>query len=400
MKTRLILLSAFVAAAGVSCGGNSPPPENPAAARQQLTPAGQTPAGPTAAPTRARSPDAPATPGQDLPNIPRDARWTAFCTALGGPNHAGQARELRSRLIATTGMRDFYVVSSAEQSTIYYGFYKAIEESQDRREAQRAQADRKRLAAMLDPATGARIFRAVLLVSLEEPDPAAPAEWDLARAEGFWSLQVGIYKDSPERKLMAVEAVREARAQGIDAYYYHGPTTSSVCIGIWPREAAERESERRQRLNQQRALMGQPIELEKRDPNAVLMVAPHSLSIPAGATTTDGTPIEVVRDPLLINDPGLEAMMRKFPLQALNGVEVRRVKNTQTGVVREVRTPSALVRIPQQDSRPVAATPPPVVNPIRPPDPAVVQQPAPPPNPWAPAGRTTQQGGKLKRLED
>lgn len=390
IKPRAILLSLFLAAAGLSCGGNSAPPDKPSS-RQELRPAGAPAAGAAVS---------------DMPAIPKDARWTIFCTAIAGPNHAGQAREARNRLISMTGLRDFYVVTGGEQSTVYYGFYKAIDDKLDKREAERAQNDRKKITALMDPATGTRMFRAVLLVNLEEPDPSAPSEWDLARAKGFWSLQVGVYKDAADRKSMAVQAVREARAQGLDAYYYHGPTASSICIGAWPKEAAELESERRERVNRQLIQAGQQPEREQRDPNAVRMVLPGSLNVPAGATTVDGHPIEVVKDPLLINDATLEATIRKFPIQGFNGYEKRKLKNVQTGAVREVVIRSSLVKIPEGDEQRLTAAEsqvavPPAVSPER-----SMAQPAPPPNAWTtPTTPTTPkqtapQGGRLKSIED
>ena len=80
-------------------------------------------------------------------------------------------------------------------------------------------------------ANGTRLFPAVILTKLDTPDPSSPPEWDLTRAAGAYSLQIAVFKDSPERRAAAVEAVRAARAGGYDAYYYHGPTASSVCIG-------------------------------------------------------------------------------------------------------------------------------------------------------------------------
>ena len=76
-----------------------------------------------------------------------------------------------------------------------------------------------------------------LIVPIDSPDPVAPPEWNLANAKGYWSLQIAAYKDSPKRKEAAVEAVREARKNGVEAYYYHGETTSSS-----PSESRRRSS--------------------------------------------------------------------------------------------------------------------------------------------------------------
>src|SRR5205085_9341649 len=124
------------------------------------------------------------------------------------------------------------------QSVLYYGYYRAYNDTNDLNESRRAQDDRAKLDKLQD-AQGERPFASSIFVELTSPDPEAPAEWNLANAKGYWSLQIAAYKDSPDRKKAAVDSVRAAREKGIEAYYFHGPTTSSVCIGCWPREAVK-----------------------------------------------------------------------------------------------------------------------------------------------------------------
>ena len=57
--------------------------------------------------------------------------------------------------------------------------------------------------------SGNPLFPHSFFVEVTTPDPQAPAEWNLANANGYWSLQIAAYKDSPKRKQYAVEAVRE-----------------------------------------------------------------------------------------------------------------------------------------------------------------------------------------------
>jgi hypothetical protein len=85
---------------------------------------------------------------------------------------------------------------------------------------------------------GNRVFSASLPVPIDSPDPQANPAWDIARTNGYWSIEIGTFANTPDRKQRAVNAVRDARADGVEAYYYHGPTASSVCIGCWPQEAA------------------------------------------------------------------------------------------------------------------------------------------------------------------
>jgi len=61
---------------------------------------------------------------------------------------------------------------------------------------------------------------------------------DLRQFTGYYSLQIGYYDaDFPTgRTAAAEEAVRVLRKDGAEAYYYHGPHRSLVCIGLFTDE--------------------------------------------------------------------------------------------------------------------------------------------------------------------
>ena len=72
------------------------------------------------------------------------------------------------------------------------------------------------------------------------PASFGPPEWDLRRAKGRFTLQIGVFFNSPtfsERKEAAVEWVKDLRARGFEAYYYHGPLKSTVTVGSFDRSA-------------------------------------------------------------------------------------------------------------------------------------------------------------------
>jgi hypothetical protein len=280
------------------------------------------------------------TPG---PSIPKDARFTVFCGTFAGPSHIQQAKAMRQQLAQSTGMRDWYTVQGQGQTTLYYGFYREVSAQADPKEGARAQNDRKRIAGMTS-SNGDRLFSSVLLVGLEEVDPSSPAEWDLQNAKGQWSVQIAVYKDHPQRKQYAVDAVRTARSQGYEAYYFHGPTASSVCIGIWPASAVKGDDE-----------------IRMTDPNAVPLIAPGSVPIREGIMTPDGRPIQVMKAERQVLDETLLATMRAFPNHSVNGVAGRQVKDPRTGQVRTVMDPSLLVRVPQKT---MLAGPSPSGNPV------------------------------------
>ena len=265
---------------------------------------------------------------------PKDARWTLYCQAIGGLAHVEQANAAKAELIKASGLKDWYVIHQEGQSVIYFGFYRSIDDGEDKREAARGKADRTRIEAMKDPA-GNKIFSRVFFVEVSAPDPLATPEWNLENADGYWSLQIAAYKDSPGRKEAAVESVRAARAQSIPAYYYHGETTSSVCIGVWPRSAVREQAEETAVTT---------------DPTQDLLVLDQPL---AGAEdyqirNREGHRVKAVAPRIEPTDPSLLAAIEQYPTHAVNGqTRTRQIDDPATGTPRVVEDPSFLVVIPR-----------------------------------------------------
>ena len=279
-------------------------------------------------------------PAKDDSSAPKDAQFTLYCQAIGGLDHVGRANMAKNDLVRTSGLKDWYVIHSDAESVIYYGFYRCINDPKDKKETARAQNDLKQITGLAD-AQGNKIFGQCLFVEITSPDPTAPAEWDLRNADGFWSLEIAVYKDSPQRKQAAVDAVREARKQGVPAYYFHGPTASSVCIGTWPRDAFD-----------DGIAKGAPD-----DPNGGAIVAPDSeqdlvvLPTPLDPNVQirnrDGQRVQELTPRTSVRDPSLAAMIAQYPTHAVNGdVMITRAKDPATGQVSEVSDPSLMVRIP------------------------------------------------------
>jgi hypothetical protein len=269
-----------------------------------------------------------------MPIPPKGAQYTLFCQRIVGPDHYERSRALRKALHDSTPMKDWYVVHSGDYSTLYYGFYRTIDRRDpvDGKEGQRAINDLDAIRAMTD-ANGMRPFSASLPARIDSPDPSANPAWDLSRTDGYWSLQIAAYKDSPDRKEAAVESVRAARAQGIEAYYYHGPTISSVCIGSWPREAAREIDVAQQNVN----------------PDAPVVVTAKPMS-PNLAKQYNERGITTAAPEVVPVDPTLLEAMRRFPDEAINGqVMAHRMKDPTTGVEKLVPDRSFLVKISHQD---------------------------------------------------
>lgn len=253
---------------------------------------------------------------------PKDARYTIWCTSIMTPDHVIRAKQLKETLAASTKMNDWYVIHGERDSTLYYGFYPDLTE--------RAKSDREKIDAMRDTA-GGRPFKHCMIVAVETPDPDAPPGWNLENANGYWSLQIAVFTDTPDRKQRAVEAVREARKQGIEAYYYHGPTSSSVCVGAWPQEAVKRQESSDARAP---------------DPNKKLLVLPTELSAFVDRAPDDVQAVAPKFEPL---DPAMIEAMQRFPNHAVNGYDTPHpVRDPKTGKITEIYDPSYIVLIPEK----------------------------------------------------
>jgi hypothetical protein len=265
-------------------------------------------------------------------SIPKGAQYTIYCAAIRGDFHVERANKMKKDLLAATGMKDWYVVTEEAQSALYYGYYRAIDGTADKTEAERARRDRMKIDLMTDP-MGNRPFAQALFVNLDAPDPTAPPEWNLVNAAGDCTLQIGAYTGSPDRKQAAIEAVRLARSQGIEAYYYHGSTSSVICVGHWPSSAYAITEAR-------------PAKFQT-DPREKFIVPPMSgdAEVDAGfQRLAKEKGMTVLKPKVEILDESLRKAMIRFPRHAINGEDIKRVVNG-----REVYEPSQLVPIPRSE---------------------------------------------------
>lgn len=377
MKGSTIIFRTIVAAWGLigvlGCGGNPPQTESQG---QLSRPADATPRT-TPAASRASAPSA-------------DAQWTIAVRTIRGPNHVAESKRLKEDLIATTSLKNWYLIHGPTETQLFHGYYRNYEDPKDPDAAQ-ARADLKAVREVKD-IRGVAVFRDAMFTPIFKPDPEAPPEWNLVNSGGYWSLQIAAFQDHPDRKQAAVDSVREARAQGIEAYYYHGERVSSVCVGAWPREAFEQ---------------GESVvndDARKR----IIVTSDHLPEPIAQAMEKEGEAKNalVVTSQGRVHDRTLEAMMKRFPYHYVNDdVVVSRIRNPRTGKVVTVPDSSFLVRVPQPQpgvlATPMASTP-------------GEQRPAAPPA--APAGRQvdlgqaiygerqqptqTRQPGKLRSIGD
>jgi hypothetical protein len=256
-------------------------------------------------------------------------QWTITCQVFSGPSRVSDAKRAKDYWASQSGLPGFYVVHEAAQSTLYYGYYRSIDPG-EKKDANVARADRAKLDTLTGP-QGERPFRGCVFMPLVTQDPAAPPEWNLANSKGYWSLQIGVYKDSPLRKQAAVDAVRIARESGIEAYYYHGQSASSVCIGSWPRSA----------VKEQEAAVGGTV-----DPETPILVSPEPLNLGTIRQKTTDKKIKQMAPKVEPLDPTLVEAMKAYPDHLVNGDPV--VKNATDVNGNQVKIPaeSYLVLVP------------------------------------------------------
>jgi hypothetical protein len=235
---------------------------------------------------------------------PTGARYTIYCLSVTGSDHTLRANEIKRLWAAATHRQDWYVLHQDDQSLIYFGYYRAASDPKDSDSA-RIVADRKMIQALTD-SMGDHPFEQALVMPLDAPDPSAPPEWNLLNTKGVWSLEIAVYK-GPDRKMAAVDSVRAARQQGVEAYYYHGPSASSVCIGNWPQDAVHQDMNGNVQGN---------------DPNQTIVVVPDELAphMAPAMIADDGSPAPVLHNNATIVDPTLTAAMQKYPYNHLNGL--------------------------------------------------------------------------------
>ena len=166
---------------------------------------------------------------------PADAAFTIFCREFTDARHYDTAIAYKKAAEQASKLTDFYVVRGDGRSVLYHGFYRSNDETIDQKSADQLRADRQLIERIA--ANGQKVFPQAVVASLDRADPKAPEEWNLANADGYWTVVIGVYTDPLRRKKAAVDSVRQARDMGVEAYFLHTEGQSYICIGTWPREA-------------------------------------------------------------------------------------------------------------------------------------------------------------------
>ena len=317
--------------------------------------------------------------GDENPPMPQDAVWTIYCQSFVGPLRVTEVKQKRAAMIKSTGWKDWHVAHLDQESVLYYGFYhnifKDADNSKDRREAEGAYAQLKALKELKD-ADNNRVFQACFFTQIAHPEQEGPPEWNLLNTpkEAYWSVLIGVYRDNPDYKKAALEAVKKLRDSGEEAYYVHGATSSTVCVGTWPRAAIKEQESDTAKADD--------------DPNVEIRVSPTPLpaDIAREYTTPEGKKIRWVCPVIVIQDSSLQAVIDRYPYFYTNGqVMGKKTTNPITKKVSMTPDHSSLLIIPHRAASSLDNAPSVV-------PPEVLQQLAKP--------ATATPGKKLKKLDE
>lgn len=331
MTLRQVVAVALIGLVTASCGGNNPPSAAPQAPSQSALPGSS--AGKQATSSAKATASTVADSQEDRPVPPADAQWTIYCRTITGPNHIAESRRLRDDLRKISDLRGWYLVHGNNETTLYHGYYRAFDDPNDPA-TRRAQTELDSIKKLKD-LSDRPLFRHAMFVGINVSDPEAPAEWNLLNSGGYYTLEIGIYTGSIERKQAAVDAVREARARGIEAYYHHGDNASSVCIGAWGPEAAETAAPV---VND---AVDKPVVIATDRPTGRLAEGLQRLKESKQAITV--TPNFIPKDPTMIE------MMQRFPHRYINGeLYYTTTRDPKTGQVKRTPDPSYIVLVPKR----------------------------------------------------
>ena len=164
--------------------------------------------------------------------IDDDGSQNSGCAILlksfDGPGQDNEAARFIDRLTLTAAMPDLWKSRFKNVTNVYRGRYSDVASPQaqrDLRQSRMIQVD------------GKRPFEAADLVDLSTGKPPAAvitSDNDLRRYPNQYSLQVGCYDEQSGNPRVAAErAAATLRAEGEQAFFYHGPFLSLVTVGLF-----------------------------------------------------------------------------------------------------------------------------------------------------------------------
>lgn len=159
--------------------------------------------------------------------------WGVLLESHSGPRHRAVATQRASELAQAIGRRDLRVQSTDDGSAVLVGRFDGPNDPRAATALQEVKAIQ---------VNGVPAFRFAFLVPpAERKAEARYPEYQLERAkelfgpEAAWTLRVEFYddRDRARARKVAEDRAYDLRQQGETAFYYHGPQTSLVTVGVF-----------------------------------------------------------------------------------------------------------------------------------------------------------------------
>jgi hypothetical protein len=138
-----------------------------------------------------------------------------------------KAQQLQARAKRVLNRDDVWFEYEQPRLSVNYGHFQKYNDAQ--KELQRT----RKLYPQLG--LGPQNLQFCYLKEIPQPDPPAPEDWHILNSGCAYTLEMAVFFNVPEkeyfnRKADAVEAVKNLRAEGKQAYYMHGPQASWVYV--------------------------------------------------------------------------------------------------------------------------------------------------------------------------
>ncbi len=171
--------------------------------------------------------------------------WTILLATFSGPDHQQEAARYRDQ-VSSAGLSDAWVEPVASGTAVFYGQYPAVDDA-------RAQEDLAAIKGMT--LNGRRAFQASYLTRIPGDASASGLHaFDLRTVRQTWrttralySLQIAAFesevgRDDRQRMDAAEQYAARLRAEGEEAYFYHGDRFSTVTVGVFGEDAIDMEA--------------------------------------------------------------------------------------------------------------------------------------------------------------
>ncbi|MCC6681547.1 MAG: hypothetical protein IT445_11655 [Phycisphaeraceae bacterium] len=151
--------------------------------------------------------------------------WSIPLITFEGPDRFKQIEKARRQLL-DHNLPDMWFEDYQNKATLYSGRFASPGDPQTQQTL-----DRIREIEI----EGDKPYAKVKIIPLVGGHRVQLDPFDLQQFVGFFSLQVAVFTENyaGDRRAAAEQVTRDLRQKGEEAYFYHGPRNSSVCIGLF-----------------------------------------------------------------------------------------------------------------------------------------------------------------------